>query len=175
MPQISILFFLSGTRTFGGQKWSSWHQYKIRFLKCPKPLLYILAAFVCFCGLQRLLILAGPTFLLSKFSVSKKNEKRANFFGWFLITLIMKCAILGLNTSSLLPSNSLSPVLTNFMTYPFLPLSATLTQFETSVQGGGGCPPSFSRFSPIFLEIPPQNGQNQIISNVLPPPVLEKF
>ena len=34
-------------------------------------------------------------------------------------------------------SNSLSPVLTNFMTYPFLPLSATLTQFETSVGGWG--------------------------------------
>ena len=34
---------------------------------------------------------------------------------------------------------------------------------------GGGCPPSFSRFSPIFLEIHPKNGQNQIIFNVLPP------
>ena len=119
--------FLSGTRTFGGQKWSSWYQCKIKFLKCPKLLLHILAAFVCFCGLQRLLILADPAFLLSKFSVSKKNGKSGNFFRWFLITLIMKCAILGLNTSNLLPSNSLSPVLTNLMTYPFSLLSATLT------------------------------------------------
>ena len=49
----------------------------------------------------------------------------------------MKCAILGLNTSNLLPSNSLSPVLTNFMTYPISPLTAILTQFETSVEGRG--------------------------------------
>ena len=47
----------------------------------------------------------------------------------------MKCAILGPNTSNILTSNSLSPVLTNFMTYPISPLSATLTQFETSVLG----------------------------------------
>ena len=47
----------------------------------------------------------------------------------------MKYAILGLNTFNLLSSNSFSPVLINFMTYPILPLSATLTQFETSVGG----------------------------------------
>ena len=48
----------------------------------------------------------------------------------------MKYAILVLNTFNLLPSNSFSPVLINFMTYPISPLSATLTQFETSVGGG---------------------------------------
>ena len=130
---LRLKIFLSGTRTFGGQKWSSWYQYKIKFLKCPKLLLHILAAFVCFCGLQRLLILAGPTFLLSKFSVSKKNGKSGNFFRWFLINFVMKCTILGRNTSNLIASSSLRPVIKNFMTYPISPLSATLTQFETSV------------------------------------------
>ena len=41
--------FLSGTITFGGQKWSSWEQYKIKLMKCPKLLLPfqpLLSAFV---------------------------------------------------------------------------------------------------------------------------------
>merc|ERR1711978_192972 len=63
--------FLSGTITFGVQKWSSWDQYKIKLMKCPKLLLPISAAFVCFCSLQRQMIFASPTFLSSKFSVTK--------------------------------------------------------------------------------------------------------
>ena len=52
----------------------------------------------------------------------------------------MKCTILGRNTSNLIASSSLRPVIKNFMTYPISPLSATLTQFETSVPLGDNMP-----------------------------------
>ena len=37
---------------------------------------------------------------------------------------------------------------------------------------GGGCPPSFLRFSPIILKFGPNNVKSQIIPNVLPPQFL---
>ena len=50
----------------------------------------------------------------------------------------MKDAILGLYISNLISSNSLRPFLTNLRIFTILSLTATLTQYETSVPRGGG-------------------------------------
>ena len=53
-----------------------------------------------------------------------------------IVHFITKGAILGLYASNPISSNSLRPILTNFRIFTILSLSATLTQFETSVGGG---------------------------------------
>ena len=74
---------LSRTTTFRGHAWSGWDQFRIKLMKCSKLLLPISAALVCFCGVQRLILLASPTCLLSKFSVLMKNVKK-----WWLLLVI---------------------------------------------------------------------------------------
>ena len=67
---------LSMTTTFRGHAWSGWDQFRIKLMKCSKLLLLISAALVRFFGVQRHILLASPTFLLSKFSVLIKNVKK---------------------------------------------------------------------------------------------------
>ena len=74
---------LSRTTTFRGHAWSGWDQFRIKLMKCSKLLLPISAALVRFCGVQRLILLASPTCLLSKFSVLMKNVKK-----WWLLLVI---------------------------------------------------------------------------------------
>ena len=57
----------------------------------------------------------------------------ATSIGHFSQLIIIKGAILGLYASNPISSNSLRPILTNFRIFTILSLSATLTQFETSV------------------------------------------
>ena len=65
-------------------------------------------------------------------------EKSGAIISDFFQLFHKKVDLLVLNTSNTIPSKSLRLILTNFMTYPILSLSATLTQIERSVWGGGG-------------------------------------
>ena len=57
----------------------------------------------------------------------------ASSTGDFFQLIIMKGAILGLYASNLISSNCLRPFLENFRIFTILSLTATLTQYETSV------------------------------------------
>ena len=75
LPQIYNLKFSFCDHYFRWSKVVKLGPIQIKLMKCPKLLLPISAAFVCFCSLQGQIILASTTFLLSKFSVSKKYGK----------------------------------------------------------------------------------------------------
>ena len=62
----------SRARSFGGQKWSSWYQCRMKLMICLNVLLHFSAAPVCSCGLLRLIFSAHLRTLLSNFSVLKK-------------------------------------------------------------------------------------------------------
>ena len=65
----------------------------------------------------------------------KKVEKVATSIGNFLQLFEIKVVISELNTSNTLSSYSFRPILVNLVIFIILLLSATLTQFETSVRG----------------------------------------
>ena len=66
----------------------------------------------------------------------EKCKKVVTSIGNFLHLFDIKVVISKLNTSNTLSSYSFRPLLVNLVTFIILLLSATLTQFETSVGGG---------------------------------------
>ena len=134
--------FLSHACSFGGQKWSSWDQCRMKFMKCSNVLFHFSAAPVCSFGLLKLIFSAHLRTLLSNFSVLRKSEKSEDIYWWFFKLFKYECVFLRLNITNPLSSNNLKLFLTIFITYSVKSLSATLTPNGSSV------PPSIMLTAP---------------------------
>ena len=99
-------------------------------------------------GPQDSFLLASQRFLLRKFSISMKMEKRSNTYWSFYQYFNKDWTMLGHCSSNPISSNSLRPILSNFMIFHILPLSATLTPYEISV------PPIYGKNGPKYLKGP---------------------